>query len=112
MLGSPGDMMGLKALLQEKIRSYVEGHLDQADLRLWLGDHAQEIASSGDAELDDLDGLVWVLVSELDLGHRDEESVRAELAARLSDDINRQTARGAGGAPDRLKPTKRRTAVN
>jgi hypothetical protein len=81
MLRAPGATMDLIAQLRQQICSYLRGLSTLADLRLWLADHVQEISDAGDAELDELDGLIWVLVSELDYGHRAEESVRTELAA-------------------------------
>lgn len=73
--------MDLYTDLQEQIRAYLAGRSTLVELRDWLADHAQAIVDSGHRELDELDGLVWVLVSELDYGHRDEADVRRELAA-------------------------------
>jgi hypothetical protein len=72
--------MDLVSELREQIRAYVQGRAALADLRLWLSDHVQEISDTGSRELDTLDGLVWVLLSELDYGHRTEDEVRRLLA--------------------------------
>jgi len=58
--------------LREQIRSYVEGRSSLAALRSWLADHAQQVSVSRDPALNELDGLVWILISEHDYGHRDD----------------------------------------
>ena len=75
--------MDLKIQLRDQICSYVAGDRGLIDLRLWLADHAQDIADSGDEQLDQLDGRAWILISELDYGHRDESEVRENLAAAV-----------------------------
>ena len=75
--------MPLYADLQEQIRAYLAERSTLVELRDWLADHAQAIVDSGHRELDALDGLVWVLVSELDYGHRDEADVRCELTTAM-----------------------------
>jgi hypothetical protein len=81
--------MDLTTDLRAQIHSYVEGRSTLEDLRMWLADHVQEIADAGSAELDELDGLVWVLISELDYGHRDEAEVRELLAEALNGQLSR-----------------------
>ncbi len=75
--------MDLTQALREQVRSYVDGRSSIAALRGWLGDHVQEIADSGDPHANALDGLAWILISELDYGHRDEASIRVELQHAL-----------------------------
>ena len=75
--------MHLREMLREQARAYVECRSPLAELRSWLADHVQEIADAHDTALDELDGRLWSLISEFDLGHRDEASIRAELSKAL-----------------------------
>jgi hypothetical protein len=76
--------MDLARDLREQTRSYVEGRTSQATLREWLEDRVQMIADADDSELRDLDGQLWTLISEHDLGHRDEVELRSLLAQVIS----------------------------
>lgn len=84
MLLRPEDNVDLALALRDQISSYVDGRSTLPALRSWLADHVQRIADSGDPDIDALDGLAWVLLSEFDYGHRDEGSIRAELRRALS----------------------------
>lgn len=75
--------MSLRHELITVIRAFVDGKASLAGLHHWLIDHVQEVADSHDLELDWLDAQAWMLISERDLGHRTEESVREELRAAL-----------------------------
>lgn len=84
MLPRPEDNVNLARGLRDQIRSYIDGRSTLPALRGWLADHVQRIADSGDPDIDALDGLTWALLSEFDYGHRDEDSIRAELRRALS----------------------------
>ena len=50
-----------------------------SELRSWLEDHVDDVVESDDERLNELDGLAWTLLSELDRGDRSEDAVREEL---------------------------------
>src|SRR5689334_16489269 len=76
--------VNLAQMLREEIMAYVEGRQALAALRTWLADHVQEIANSDDPDVERLDGQAWILIAELDYGHRDEADVRTRLAAAIT----------------------------
>lgn len=71
--------MSLAEELQARIRACVEERLELSSLRDWLGDHVQVIEDAQDDRADTLADGAWILLSELDYGHRDEDEVRSEL---------------------------------
>jgi hypothetical protein len=77
--------MDLAQEFRDQIRSYIEGGCSLGELREWLVLHTQGIADGGDTELNELDGRAWILVSEYDYGHRDEQGLRSELRRLLAD---------------------------
>jgi hypothetical protein len=76
--------MSLEQEFQGLVRSYVLGQVGLEGVRAWLADHVQAVADTRDAALDELTGEAWALLSEYDLGDRDEDSVRAELSVTLA----------------------------
>lgn len=79
--------MDLAQQLKNRIAGYLFGELSLDDLRDWLGDHVQDVHDSSDESLQDLDAKVWGLLSEWDLGHRDDASLRGGLAVLLEGEI-------------------------
>jgi hypothetical protein len=75
--------MTLDEQLRAHTRSYVSGKTSLADLRTWIEDHAEELGDLEHAEAQALEGLIWLFISELDLGHRSEPEIRAGLMAEL-----------------------------
>jgi hypothetical protein len=75
--------MELAAELRELLIRYVQGNVLLSDMRGWLARHARAVAQVDDPALDDLEGLAWLLIAELDRGHRTEDGVRRELHAAL-----------------------------
>lgn len=73
--------MVLYTELQSLVAELSLGTKSVDDLRSWLEDHVDEVMESDDERLTELDGLAWTLIGELDLGDRDESSVRSELGA-------------------------------
>jgi len=71
--------MDLTREFQEQINAYLEGRTSLAALRAWMDLAAQEIVETDDDGVATLADRAWVLFAELDHGHRDEASVRAEL---------------------------------
>jgi hypothetical protein len=82
-LGIVEDTMTLVRELKGLTDEYLAGTRSLEDIRTWLIQHAQEIVDQEDPWLDDLDGLLWLLISEYDLRDRDEVSIRDELRAAL-----------------------------
>jgi hypothetical protein len=81
--------MPLTHELEALAKSYLEGRTAVEDLRHWLVEHAQGVVDAADPRLDDLDGELWLLISEWDRGDRDEASVRDDLASFLRERNNR-----------------------
>ena len=75
--------MGLTAKLTTVLQAYVDGTAVLDHVHEWLIDHVQVVADSSDQKLQELDARAWMLISEWDLGHRTEESVRQEIAEAL-----------------------------
>lgn len=71
--------MSLAQELEALTRSYLVGRTSLEDVRQWLVAHAQDVVDAEDQRLDELDGELWLLISEFDRGDRDEVSVRADL---------------------------------
>ena len=71
--------MSLAHELESLTRSYLVGRTSLEDVRQWLVAHAQDVVDADDPSLDELDGELWLLISELDRGDRDEASIRADL---------------------------------
>jgi hypothetical protein len=69
--------------LKQMVRAFVERRCSLDELRRWLRGHVQDIADSGDASAQALDGLAWLLLSECSYGHRSEDDLRRALAADL-----------------------------
>jgi hypothetical protein len=70
--------------LQERIRGCAEGRAHLTSLRDWLADHVQVIEDSQDDRAEVLADHAWILLAELDYGHRDEQDVRSELGQLLA----------------------------
>lgn len=70
--------------VQDVVSAYVCGKTSLEDVRDWLGRHVQAVADQGDTSLAGLYGEAWLLISEYDLGHRSEDSVRTELKRAIS----------------------------
>ena len=70
--------------LRDRIQAYVAGQNSLDDLRDWLAEFAQDVADSDDAEVRELSGEAWVLMSEFDRGHRADDAVRHALAEYLA----------------------------
>jgi len=76
--------MTLAREFEALLDSYVQGRCALDDVRRWLASHVQAVLDSDEDGLRELDGLAWLLISELDRGDRLEQSVRAELAGALA----------------------------
>ena len=76
--------MALAHELLALMMSCAVGGQPLSDLRSWLEDHVDDVLESDDERLNELDGLAWSLLSELDRGDRSERSVREELMAAVS----------------------------
>ncbi len=76
--------MNLTHELQDVLTAYLDGRMPLEQLRLWLAAHVQALADAGDPEATRLADQVWIVLSELDYGHRDEAEVRAELQRELA----------------------------
>ena len=79
--------MTLATELEELIRCYLLGTREMSDLRCWLYDHVQAVLDSTDPRLDELDGELWLLISEYDRRDRDEASIREALAELVPVDL-------------------------
>ena len=71
--------MDLAQELRGQISAYLSGAKALADLRDWLAAHVQAIYDIEDQDARELSDRAWILVSELDCGHRDEDSGRQAL---------------------------------
>lgn len=76
--------MNLARELSEQVAAYVEEHIPLEALSEWLDVHAQELRDDADAGAWALANRAWSLFAELDLGHRQEHEVRAELRRRTA----------------------------
>lgn len=76
--------MNLTHALQDMLSAYLDGRMTLEQLRLWLAEHVQELPDAEDPEATRLADQVWILLSEFDYGHREEEDVRAELQRELA----------------------------
>ena len=65
--------------LQDAASAYVRGTIDAEALENTLADLAIPVSESDDAGVQALHGLMWRLLSEYDLGDRDEASLRRSL---------------------------------
>lgn len=72
-------MMTPASELEELIQAYLIGARTLEDLRQWLLDHVQDVLDTADSRLSQLDGELWLLISEYDRRDRDEASVKAAL---------------------------------
>lgn len=77
--------MSLAHELESLTRSYLVGRTSLEDVRQWLVAHAQDVVDAEDSRLDELDGELWLLISELDRGDRDDASIRADLELFFQD---------------------------
>ena len=75
--------MDLTRELTDQIRSYVERRSTLAELRGWLAGHVPVLDARDTPAAHQLADRLWMVLAELDRGHRDETSVRAALAALL-----------------------------
>ncbi len=78
--------MTLAHELESLTGEYLAGRQSLEDVRAWLIDHAQDVVDQEDPRLDELDGQLWLLISEHDRRDRDEASIRAELRQMLHHD--------------------------
>jgi hypothetical protein len=78
--------------LEGLIGAYLLGTRTLEDLRAWLLDHVQDVLDATDPRLDELDGELWLLISEYDRRDRDEASIRAELRRLVPQGGPRQPA--------------------
>jgi hypothetical protein len=87
--------MVLKRELLDLINAYVEGQASIDDLVDRLASHVQAVADSADEQLQAMNGEAWILISELDAGLRDEQSVRDAFADLIHPTIEGITVAGA-----------------
>ncbi len=73
----------LERLLTVLCRAVVHRELSYKELRYFLECNVQTIHDEGSEKLEQLDGLCWCLLSEIDYGHRTEWSLMEELARAL-----------------------------
>jgi hypothetical protein len=69
--------------LEDAASAYVSGSIDAATLEGRLADLANAVAENDEDE-SALHSLMWLLLSEYDLGHRDEASLRRSLQEAIS----------------------------
>jgi hypothetical protein len=79
--------MSLARELEDLIGEYLGEHQTIGDLREWLYDHVQAVLDSSDPRLDELDGELWLLISEYDRRDRDEASIREHLGRLVPEAI-------------------------
>jgi hypothetical protein len=77
--------MSLTHELAALVQAYLAGHTPLEAIREWLARHAQDIIDAQDSQLDELDGELWLLISEMDRGDLDADQVRAELTRFVSE---------------------------
>jgi hypothetical protein len=75
--------MNLLFEVRDQVQAYLDGSQSLGDLDYWLAGYVQAIADADDERVRRLVGRAWLLIDELGYGHRDEASVRDELAAAL-----------------------------
>lgn len=80
--------MSPRSDLYHLLRKYANEAIDLATLVDELSALAIPISKADDSEARSLAGLAWRLVSEYDLGHRTEPSVRSAIRAALRDSVS------------------------
>lgn len=80
-------MAQLEQQLRRVLIDYLEERIDLPAVREWLEDHLQALAEANDPALSALEGMVWLLLSEHDRGHRSDPEIRARLATMFLTDI-------------------------
>jgi hypothetical protein len=85
-LADPEVTMSLAREIETLTRSYLGERASLEEIRQWLVVHAQDVVETDDPRLDQLDGELWLLISELDRGDRDEASVRVDLEQFFRED--------------------------
>ena len=78
-LADPEVTMSLAFELEALTRSYLGGRSSLEEVREWLVAHAQQVIDADDPRLDELDGELWLQISEFDRGDRDEANIRSDL---------------------------------
>jgi hypothetical protein len=84
--------MTLATELEGLIGCYLLGTRNLEDLRSWLYDHVQAVLDSSDPRLDELEGELWLLISEYDRRDRDEASIHAALRLLLDKSVSTQSS--------------------
>lgn len=79
--------MNLAEEFRDLLHAYLSGARSLADVHLWLVMNAQAVADAGDHALSSPVGRVWILYSEYDADHLDEDAVRSGIAAALNPGI-------------------------
>ncbi len=69
--------------LYKRIEAAAEGSISPSVLHTWLDEHVGSLDEAADDNLDELAERAWMLLAELDNGHRTVADVRAELRASL-----------------------------
>ena len=69
---------------QKSVQAYLDRALSLQELEDRVADLAASVAEEGAGAAGHLSAGVWRLISEYGYGHRDEESVRSELARLLA----------------------------
>ena len=70
--------------LREIASQYVDGSVSAEDLRGHLADLVIPMSKADDPLADELESLIWLMISELDRGHRTEPSMREEIREALA----------------------------
>jgi hypothetical protein len=83
MLVESEGTMDLTQELTDQISSYVERRSTLAELRAWLAGRVPVLDANEEPTAHQLTDRLWMVLAELDHGHRDEASVRAALAELL-----------------------------
>jgi hypothetical protein len=65
--------------IRDAASAYVLGTIDAEALEETLAKLAIPVSEGNDPSTQDLHALIWLLLSEYDLGHRDEASLRRSL---------------------------------
>lgn len=72
--------MDLVQGFQDLAAAYVARERALDEVHAWLVDHAQAVADANDTCLSRITGRAWILISEFDAGHLDEDDVRRGVA--------------------------------